>query len=221
MGMKINRPLSGKSPPDTRRVTMADSRLVLRPPAKMNRRWRRNGLLRRLSKASRFQLPRLGMSHLSESGDTHSPPPRLQVAARRRSEAWRRRLAWRGLALLAFLLHARPASANLPLFDVTAKMRILLVPSDVPVGTVIYRLRATDSDFDYPLHFDTHGTSLASPAGPPAVRVRPPPNGIRLRGRRKTDRPPGTERAKMESRAREQRAVLVTLEVRLKVCVPS
>ncbi|XP_071455773.1 cadherin-86C [Hetaerina americana] len=48
------------------------------------------------------------------------------------------------------------STANLPLFDVTAKMRILLVPSDVPVGTVIYRLRATDSDFDYPLHFDTN-----------------------------------------------------------------
>ncbi|KAJ1531684.1 hypothetical protein ONE63_000353 [Megalurothrips usitatus] len=36
-------------------------------------------------------------------------------------------------------------------------MRVLLVPRDAAVGAVIYRLRATDSDFDYPLHFDVGG----------------------------------------------------------------
>ncbi|XP_052129264.1 cadherin-86C-like [Frankliniella occidentalis] len=61
------------------------------------------------------------------------------------------------LRLLVLLLLAAPALANYPLFDVATRMRVLLVPRDAAVGAVIYRLRATDSDFDYPLHFDVGG----------------------------------------------------------------
>ena len=59
--------------------------------------------------------------------------------------------------LLLLLLPPPPVLANYPLFDVATRMRVLLVPRDAAVGTVIYRLRATDSDFDYPLHFDVGG----------------------------------------------------------------
>jgi len=63
-------------------------------------------------------------------------------------------------ALLLLLLMcgaADPVVANFPLFDVSTQIRILLIPKDTPVGSVVYRLRATDSDFDYPLHFDVAG----------------------------------------------------------------
>ncbi|KAG8223191.1 hypothetical protein J437_LFUL000357, partial [Ladona fulva] len=87
----------------------------------------------------------------------------MEVGPMRGLEAWRRRLAWGGRggslfvgSLLAIIFLSIPVSANFPLFDVTARMRVLLVPSDTAVGTVVYRLRATDSDFDYPLHFDVN-----------------------------------------------------------------
>lgn len=38
-----------------------------------------------------------------------------------------------------------------PEFDPSAVMRDILVPADAPVGSVIYRLRASDPFFDYPL----------------------------------------------------------------------
>uniref|UniRef100_A0A336M400 CSON011767 protein n=1 Tax=Culicoides sonorensis TaxID=179676 RepID=A0A336M400_CULSO len=41
-----------------------------------------------------------------------------------------------------------------PKFDSTTEMRLVLVPADAGVGTVIYRLRATDEEFDYPLVFE-------------------------------------------------------------------
>ncbi|XP_054258885.1 cadherin-86C-like [Macrosteles quadrilineatus] len=43
--------------------------------------------------------------------------------------------------------------ANYPVFDASNNMRHLLLPSDTRIGTVIYRLRATDPDRDYPLSF--------------------------------------------------------------------
>ncbi|KAF4533463.1 hypothetical protein B566_EDAN001192, partial [Ephemera danica] len=55
---------------------------------------------------------------------------------------------------LALLLLLDGSTANYPLFDESTKMRLLLVPADTPVGTIIYRLRATDADFDFPLAFD-------------------------------------------------------------------
>ncbi|XP_063705343.1 cadherin-86C [Culicoides brevitarsis] len=46
-----------------------------------------------------------------------------------------------------------------PKFDASTEMRLVLVPADANVGTVIYRLRATDEEFDYPLIFELVGES--------------------------------------------------------------
>lgn len=44
-----------------------------------------------------------------------------------------------------------------PKFDPTTRMRLVLVPADAAVSSVIYRLRATDDDIDYPLKFELVG----------------------------------------------------------------
>lgn len=44
-----------------------------------------------------------------------------------------------------------------PKFDPTTRMRLVLVPADAAVGSVIYRLRASDEEFDYPLTFELMG----------------------------------------------------------------
>lgn len=44
-----------------------------------------------------------------------------------------------------------------PKFDPSTRMRLVLVPADATVGSVIYRLRATDEEFDYPLQFELAG----------------------------------------------------------------
>lgn len=62
--------------------------------------------------------------------------------------------------LLAFLL--QPVSAADPRFDPTTRMRLVLVPADAQVGSVIYRIRATDEEFDYPLQFDMVGDTASS-----------------------------------------------------------
>lgn len=54
------------------------------------------------------------------------------------------------------------ASAMDPKFDPTTRMRLVLVPADAAVGSVIYRIRATDEEFDYPLQFDMVGDSASS-----------------------------------------------------------
>ncbi|XP_044741424.1 cadherin-86C isoform X2 [Chrysoperla carnea] len=41
-----------------------------------------------------------------------------------------------------------------PQFDPTTLMELVLVPADTEIGTIIYRLRASDIDFDYPLQFE-------------------------------------------------------------------
>lgn len=43
--------------------------------------------------------------------------------------------------------------AAVPRFDSSALLKGVLVPADAAVGSVIYRLRASDSSFDYPLVF--------------------------------------------------------------------
>ncbi|RZF41603.1 hypothetical protein LSTR_LSTR000317 [Laodelphax striatellus] len=43
---------------------------------------------------------------------------------------------------------------NYPIFDIQTQMRQLLIPADAKIGSLIYRLRATDADRDYPLSFD-------------------------------------------------------------------
>ena len=51
----------------------------------------------------------------------------------------------------------RLVSANLPTFDEDSRMRILQLPVTSRVGSVIYRLRASDPEFDYPLQFSISG----------------------------------------------------------------
>ena len=36
-------------------------------------------------------------------------------------------------------------------------MRLVLLPSDTKMGTVVYKLRASDADEDYPLQFRAFG----------------------------------------------------------------
>lgn len=61
---------------------------------------------------------------------------------------------------LIFLVFADLALANYPSFEPSHRMRVLLLPADMRVGSVIYRLRATDPDHDYPLRFDVVGTLI-------------------------------------------------------------
>lgn len=49
-----------------------------------------------------------------------------------------------------------------PKFDPSTRMRLVLVPADAQVGSVIYRLRATDEEFDYPLTFEFMGDVSSS-----------------------------------------------------------
>lgn len=56
---------------------------------------------------------------------------------------------------LPILLLAIPQSHAVdPKFDPSTRMRLVLVPADAAVGSVIYRLRASDEEFDYPLQFE-------------------------------------------------------------------
>lgn len=56
--------------------------------------------------------------------------------------------------LLALLAITQPSHAVDPKFDPSTRMRLVLVPADAAVGSVIYRLRASDEEFDYPLQFE-------------------------------------------------------------------
>lgn len=44
-------------------------------------------------------------------------------------------------------------AAAIPRFDPSALLQDVLIPADAAVGSVVYRLRATDPTFDYPLRF--------------------------------------------------------------------
>lgn len=65
---------------------------------------------------------------------------------------------WQIVLLLSFEI----IFATDPRFDPTTLMRLVQVPADAAVGSVIYRLRATDEDFDYPLQFDLVGDAAKS-----------------------------------------------------------
>lgn len=62
-----------------------------------------------------------------------------------------------GTRTFILILMCYSALANYPVFDVTTQMRSILVPASVKLGTIIYRLRASDTDKDYPLSFDATG----------------------------------------------------------------
>lgn len=49
-----------------------------------------------------------------------------------------------------------------PVFDPSTTMRLVLVPADAAVGSVIFRLRASDEEFDYPLTFELVGDASSS-----------------------------------------------------------
>lgn len=49
--------------------------------------------------------------------------------------------------------------AAIPNFDPTALLRGVLVPADAAVGSIIYRLRASDPSFDFPLTFTIENKS--------------------------------------------------------------
>lgn len=61
---------------------------------------------------------------------------------------------WAGIVLFQCVVVALAAD---PKFDPTTRMRLVLVPADAAVGSVIYRLRASDEEFDYPLTFELVG----------------------------------------------------------------
>ncbi|CAG2054683.1 unnamed protein product [Timema podura] len=61
--------------------------------------------------------------------------------------------------LLATLGSLLAVNANVPLFDVSTSIRVLIVPYDARVGSAIYRLRGTDADFDFPLRFEVIGNA--------------------------------------------------------------
>ncbi|XP_028038053.1 cadherin-86C [Bombyx mandarina] len=60
-------------------------------------------------------------------------------------------------ALALVVVFAWSVHAGEPVFDPSTLMRLVLVPADAAVGSVIYRVRASDPDFDYPLHFELIG----------------------------------------------------------------
>ncbi|XP_032515208.2 cadherin-86C [Danaus plexippus] len=60
-------------------------------------------------------------------------------------------------AVLVLLTLAAAAHSGDPVFDPSTLMRLVLVPADAATGSVIYRVRASDPDFDYPLHFELIG----------------------------------------------------------------
>jgi hypothetical protein len=62
--------------------------------------------------------------------------------------------------VLLLLILATVTAGNYPVLDVSTSMRMLLVPMDAKVGSAIYRLRGTDSDFDFPLQFEIVGKDM-------------------------------------------------------------
>lgn len=74
-----------------------------------------------------------------------------------RSRAWRRRVAQLAAAIAFLLALGTPAYAIVPQFYEADKMSALRLPADTPVGEIIYRLRASDADRNYPLTFSIGG----------------------------------------------------------------
>uniref|UniRef100_A0A1Y9H204 Cadherin domain-containing protein n=1 Tax=Anopheles dirus TaxID=7168 RepID=A0A1Y9H204_9DIPT len=88
----------------------------------------------------------------------HEPTTFCRVRCRRK------RIPLLLLTLVAFVCcRAVPPAAGLdPKFDPSTRMRLVLVPADATVGSVIYRLRASDEEFEYPLQFELVGDASSS-----------------------------------------------------------
>lgn len=67
---------------------------------------------------------------------------------------------WTGL-IVVLIQCITISFASDPKFDPSTRMRLVLVPADAAVGSVIYRLRASDAEFDYPLTFELVGKLTA------------------------------------------------------------
>lgn len=59
------------------------------------------------------------------------------------------------LAMAAFAVIT--VTGNYPTFESAAEFKDMMVPAGAPVGSLIYRLRASDHDKDYPLYFQATG----------------------------------------------------------------
>ena len=66
------------------------------------------------------------------------------------------------ILLLVCPIFFKNASSLDPKFDQTTTMRLVLVPADAAVGSVIFRLRASDEEYDYPLMFELMGDASSS-----------------------------------------------------------
>lgn len=62
------------------------------------------------------------------------------------------------LAMTAFAVVT--VTGNYPTFEGAAEFRDMMVPAGASVGSLIYRLRASDHDKDYPLYFQATGTFI-------------------------------------------------------------
>jgi hypothetical protein len=66
------------------------------------------------------------------------------------------------LWIVCILCCIRDASTSDPTFDPSTTMRLVLVPADASVESVIFRIRASDDEFDYPLTFELVGDTSSS-----------------------------------------------------------
>nr|XP_027231110.1 cadherin-86C-like [Penaeus vannamei] len=73
------------------------------------------------------------------------------------TRAWRGRVARLAAAIAMLVALGVPASAIVPQFYEADKMSALRLPADTPVGEIVYRLRASDADRNYPLTFSIGG----------------------------------------------------------------
>ena len=55
------------------------------------------------------------------------------------------------------LLFCFQSEAVKPVLDLANHMRLVLLPADTSLGTIIYKLRAHDADENYPLSFIAFG----------------------------------------------------------------
>lgn len=88
--------------------------------------------------------------------------------------AWTVAAAWL-LAMAA--ISVVTVAGNYPTFEGAAEFRDMMVPAGASVGSLIYRLRASDHDKDYPLYFQATGKSthakqsIDAPSPPPGDGV--------------------------------------------------
>lgn len=64
---------------------------------------------------------------------------------------------WLMVATLSLLVVV--SESNYPTFDITTSTLHIFLPADTRAGNIIYRIRATDQDKDYPLVFGATGYS--------------------------------------------------------------